>query len=144
MEDLKTVLDRHPTKEILTSTSNAPIGGSRKDKEADLYVKLPTILFDKVLLEHKLTRIELMVLICLYRRVWSVPNINKKHGISEVLSHKEIINELQIDSHELYHSIRKIETLGFIETIRAGQYFVRKYFTKQNDSDNGQTYDDFL
>ncbi len=144
MEDLKTVLDRHPTKEILTSNSNAPVGGSRKDKEKPPYVEIPAILFDHVLLEHKLTRIELMVLINLYRKVWTIPNINKKHGISEVLSHKEIIMELQINSQELYQSIRKLETLGFIETIRAGQYFVRKYFTKQYDIENGQTYDDFL
>ena len=37
----------------------------------------------------------------------------------------------------------RLEELGFISTIRSGQYFVRRYFTKENDEKFGQTYDDF-
>ena len=43
----------------------------------------------------------------------------------------------------IYQALRKVEEYGFISTIRSGQYFVRKYFTKDYDEKFGQTYDDF-
>ena len=40
--------------------------------------------------------------------------------------------------------IRALENYGLIETVRSGQYFVRKYFTRELDSEFGQTYDEFF
>ena len=51
--------------------------------------------------------------------------------------------QLKLSIEEIYQALRKLEELGFIGTIRSGQYFVRKYFTKDNDEKFGQTYDDF-
>ena len=44
----------------------------------------------------------------------------------------------------ILQSIRHLESYGLIETIRSGQYFVRKYFTEENDLKYGQDYDHFF
>ena len=59
------------------------------------------------------------------------------------MAHTEMAQNLKISIDEIYNALRKLEELGFISTIRSGQYFVRKYFTKENDEKYGQTYDDF-
>lgn len=105
--------------------------------------EIPDLFFDEILVEYKLSRIEIMILMFLYRRVWCKPNLYKTYGISPLLSHKEIENSLKLNIDEIYHALRKLEDLGFISTIRSGQYFVRKYFTKENDESFHQTYDDF-
>ena len=79
----------------------------------------------------------------LYRSVWCRPNLYKAFGISPIFSYKELSQAFKISMDELYQSLRKIEQWGFIETIRPGQYFVRKYFTREIDEKYGQTYDDF-
>ena len=59
------------------------------------------------------------------------------------MAHTEMAKQLKLSIEEIYQALRKLEELGFIGTIRSGQYFVRKYFTKDNDEKFGQTYDDF-
>lgn len=105
--------------------------------------KIPDIFFDEVVVDFKLNRIEILMLMYLYRRVWCRPNLYKEFGIGQLMAHSEISAQLKISIDEIYHSLRKIEELGFISTIRSGQYFVRRYFTKENDEKFGQTYDDF-
>jgi predicted transcriptional regulator of viral defense system len=79
----------------------------------------------------------------LYRKVWCKPNLYKVYGISQILSHEEMAKTLDLRIEEIYASLRRIEEYGFISTIRSGQYFVRKYFTRENDERFIQTYDDF-
>lgn len=105
--------------------------------------KIPDIFFDEILVDFKLNRIEILVLMYLYRRVWCRPNLYKEFGISQLMAHSEMSGHLKISIDEIYHSLRKLEELGFISTIRSGQYFVRRYFTKENDEKFGQSYDDF-
>jgi hypothetical protein len=45
---------------------------------------------------------------------------------------------------ELGTELRNLEKYGLIETVRSGQYFVRKYFTEVLDLQFGQHYDEFL
>ncbi|MBT3584076.1 MAG: hypothetical protein HN509_04160 [Halobacteriovoraceae bacterium] len=105
--------------------------------------EIPDLFFDDVLVSYKLTRIEVMILMYLYRRVWCRPNLYKVYGISQLLSHTEMSKNLCLSIEEIYQGLRKIEEYSFISTIRSGQYFVRKYFTKDLDEKYAQTYDDF-
>ena len=79
----------------------------------------------------------------LYRQVWCRPNLYKVYGISQLLSHTEMAKTLGLSLEEVHSSLRKLEEYTFIETVRSGQYFVRKYFFKQYDEEFNQTYDDF-
>ena len=105
--------------------------------------EIPDLFFDEVLVIFKLSRIEIMVLMYLYRRVWCRPNLYKDYGISQLLSHKEMAKQLHLSREEIYQALRKLEELNFIATIRSGQYFVRKYFSKENDEKFGFFYNDF-
>ena len=67
----------------------------------------------------------------------------QKHGISQLLSLTDMVKQLDFKIEEIHSAIRKLENFGFIVTIRIGQYFVRRYFTKDLDFQFGQTYDDF-
>jgi hypothetical protein len=44
---------------------------------------------------------------------------------------------------DVYSALRKLEEYDMIKTIRAGQYFSRRFFTKEMDVKFEQTYDDF-
>lgn len=114
-----------------------------KEKTFPTTSKIPDIFFDEILVDFKLNRIEVLVLMYLYRRVWCRPNLYKEFGISQLMAHSEMSNHLKLSIDDIYHCLRKLEELGFISTIRSGQYFVRRYFTKENDEKFGQTYDDF-
>lgn len=116
---------------------------SRKDSKLPTTSEIPDIFFDEVLVDYKLNRMEVLVLMYLYRRVWCRPNLYKEFGISQLMAHTEMAKQLKLSIEEIYQALRKLEELGFIGTIRSGQYFVRKYFTKDNDEKFGQTYDDF-
>ncbi|EQC52052.1 hypothetical protein, partial [Bacteriovorax sp. DB6_IX] len=105
--------------------------------------EIPDIFFDKVLVDFKLSRSEVIVLMYIYRRVWCRPNLYKKHGISQLLSLTEMVNQLDMKIEEIHQAIRKLENFGFVTTIRVGQYFVRRFFTKELDEFFAQDYDDF-
>jgi DNA-binding MarR family transcriptional regulator len=107
------------------------------------YSEIPDIFFDTILTNYKLTRIEIMVTMYLYRKVWCRPNIYKTYGISQMMSLTEMANALNVEMDDVYNSLRKLEEFGFITTVRSGQYFVRKYFLKEFDEQFSQTYDDF-
>ena len=80
----------------------------------------------------------------LYRITWCKPNLHRKFGIAPMVIHKDIAEQLDVNNEVLHQTLRRLEGFNFIETIRAGQYFVRKYFTEENDRKYGQTYDNFL
>jgi DNA-binding transcriptional ArsR family regulator len=105
--------------------------------------EIPDLFFDKILVEFKLPRIEIMVLMYVYRQVWCRPNLYKIHGISQLLSYTEMGKVLHLEIEEIYQALRRLEEHGFVATVRSGQYFVRRYFTQDLDSEFGQTYDDF-
>ena len=137
MEDLHTILSSHHS-----NANNAP-----KPLNDELHAsssEIPDLFFDEVLVEIKLTRTEVLLLMYLYRLTWCRPNLHKKYGIAPMISYEEVGGALDISHEIFYQTIRRLEGFGFIETIRPGQYFVRKYFTEKNDRKYGQTYDNFL
>jgi len=105
--------------------------------------EIPDIFFDKILVDFKLGRPEILVLMGLYRMTYCRPNLHKIYGISPLVSIVEFAKKIEMDPTEVTGSIHKLEQLGFINTVRSGQYFVRKYFTKELDEAFKQSYDDF-
>jgi hypothetical protein len=105
--------------------------------------EIPDVFFDKIIVDFKLNRIEILVLMYIYRRVWCFPNLHRSHGISQMMSHTEMAKNLGVAIEDIYSSLRKLEEYDFIRTIRAGQYFSRRFFSKELDVSFGQTYDDF-
>ena len=139
MVDIHDVLaDHRPRKETGTSDPY-----QSKEVQHATTSEIPDIFFDEILVDYKLNRLEVLVIMYLYRRVWCRPNLYKEYGISQLMAHSEMATQLKISIDEIYHALRKLEELGFISTIRSGQYFVRRYFTKENDERFAQTYDDF-
>jgi len=139
MEDIQVILSSHNRK-IVHADSKDP----ESKIQAPTNSKIPDLFFDEILVEYKLTRAETLVLMFLYRVTWCKPNLHVKHGIAPMLSHQAVCTKLDLTMELFLQTVKKLETYGFIETIRAGQYFVRKYFTEINDLKYGQTYDNFL
>ena len=138
MVDLHSILSDH------RSRKNAPSRiGDAKIRLDPSVSEIPDIFFDQILVDFKLSRSEILLLMYLYRRVWCRPNLHKVFGISPLLSLKEIEQFLKMPMDEVFSGLQKLEGFGFISTIRSGQYLVRKYFTKENDEIFRQTYDDF-
>lgn len=71
-------------------------------------------------------------------------NLYRAHGIGPLNSYADLSVSLNMSREELVTHIRALETYGFIETVRAGQYFVRKFFTEELDRKYGQDYDEFF
>ncbi|MFG1498707.1 hypothetical protein ABMA70_00770 [Halobacteriovorax sp. XZX-3] len=137
MVDIHSIIATHKNKEVDSSkidTNSYPI---------PTFSDIPEIFFDEILVNYRLTRVEIVVLMYLYRRVWAKTNPYREHGISQLMSLSEIVERLQISLEEIHQSILKLENFGFISTIRVGQYFVRRFFTKEYDEYYGQNYDDF-
>lgn len=140
MVDLQSILAEHRSKTK---------GGSANNKSGDGVLRVPTaseipdIFFDKVIVDFKLSRIDILVLMYIYRRVWCFANLHKSHGISQMMSHTEMAKNLGLAIEDIYSALRKLEEYDMIRTIRAGQYFSRRYFSKEMDDLFGQTYDDF-
>lgn len=140
MEDIRSILNHHlPKKHVDKSRPNK----SPKPKKASMS-EIPDLFFDDILVKFRITRIEIMVLMYLYRIVWCRPNLHKDYGIGPIISYADLAQGLEVTLDELHTALRKLEAMEFIETVRSGQYFVRKYFTKENDEVYGQRYDDFL
>lgn len=138
MVDLHSILSDHRSRNSTPSKI-----GDDKIRLTPSVSEIPDIFFDQILVNFKLTRIEIVLLMYLYRRVWCRPNLHKIYGISPLMSLKEMELFLKVSIDDIFNGLRKLEDFGFISTIRSGQYFVRKYFTKENDEQFGQTYDDF-
>ena len=138
MIDLHSILADHRSK---VGDKTTELGASSNSNPS--LSKIPDIFFDEILTNFKLTRVEIMVLMYLYRRVWCRANLYKEHGISQLMSHTEMAKHLGVTLEDIYQSLRNLEDYSFISTIRSGQYFVRKFFTKEFDEYYGQSYDDF-
>lgn len=139
MPDLHSILADHRSKRKKNSVSTRELGELKRPSTS----QIPDIFFDEILKSFKLTRIEVVVLMFLYRQVWCRPNLYKIYGISQLLSHTEMAKVLGLSLEEVHLALRKLEEYTFIETVRSGQYFVRKYFFKEYDEQFHQTYDDF-
>lgn len=140
VDDLQSILQLHRSKS--NSSQHTSAGGEEKSFSPSAS-EIPDLFFDKIIVDYKLSRMEILVLMYIYRRVWSFPNMNRSHGISPMMSHTEMAKNLGLAIEEVYSALRKLEEYDFIKTIRAGQYFARKYFTKEMDASFNQSYDDF-
>lgn len=141
MSEIQRVLESFPAKKLkrIINPSNV---------EADLNVptfsEIPDLFFDHILQEYKLNRLDIQVLLFLYRQVWCFPNLYKKFGIGQLNNLKEVSEHFSTDFNSLQNSLQKLESYQFISTIRLGQYFVRRFFTPEWDFHFAQNYDDFL
>lgn len=142
MEDIRSVLSQFNAKK---KQENANIQKSGKGPGSLASCsEIPDVFFDVILQKFKLSRQEIVLLMFLYRQVWCRPNLYKSHGIGPLNSYSELSTNLGITTDELSTYLRSLEMLGLIETVRAGQYFVRKYFTDVLDTQYGQNYDEFF
>jgi hypothetical protein len=141
MTDIHTIIAGHKTRQLPSTHDYEVNEGS--GYEGPTTSEIPDVFFDDILVHFRLSRLEINVLMYLYRRVWCKPNLYRKHGLSQLQSHSEMCAVLSISLEEIYQALRSLEGYGFIETIRSGQYFVRKYFTKELDEAFAHSYDDF-
>lgn len=141
MEDIRSVLSQfHSKKKQVNDLEKSGIGPSAVASSSEI----PDVFFDNILQKYKLNRSEISLLMYLYRQVWCRPNLYKSHGIGPLNSYTELCAILGITHEELGQYTRNLEKYGFIETVRAGQYFVRKFFTEALDNQYGQNYDEFF
>lgn len=142
MEDIRSVLSQFNSKKKRDgdSVQKAAVGPAKTASSSEI----PDVFFDVILQKYKLNRHEITLLMYLYRQVWCRPNLYKSHGIGPLNSYAELSANLGITSEELGTYLRTLENYGFIETVRSGQYFVRKYFTEMLDLQYGQDYDEFF
>lgn len=142
MEDIRKILSQFHSKKT-QKDSDLQKSGVKSDLQASTS-EIPDIFFDEVLYKLKLSRPEITLLMFLYRQVWCRPNLYKAHGIGPLNSYNEMASALHFSNDELASYLRSLETYGLIEIVRAGQYFVRKYFTEALDIKYGQDYDQFF
>ncbi len=141
MVDIQQIIaDHRPKSKVYEEDHNVKKGKSSGGATSS---EIPDLFFDKILVQFKLSRIEIMVNMYLYRLVWCRPNLYKEFGISQIMSHTELAKILGVEIEDIYQALRKLEEYGFISTVRSGQYFVRRYFTKENDEFYFQNYNDF-
>lgn len=141
MVDLKSILAEHRSKVKVEAANEKSGGGGVQHHPTSS--EIPDIFFDKIIVDYKLSRIDILVLMYIYRRVWCFPNLHRSHGISQMMSHTEMAKNLGLAIEDVYLALRKLEEYDMIGTIRAGQYFSRRYFSKEMDELFQQTYDDF-
>jgi hypothetical protein len=137
MEDIRSILTKIPAK--LKSESKDQL--QFQSNELPTSSEIPDVFFDEVLIYFKLNRQEINVLMYLYRYIWCKPNLYRSHGIGPIHSYQEMARHLHLSQEETIQVIRHLESLGLIQTVRAGQYFVRKYFTEQLDQRFNHIYD---
>lgn len=142
MVDIHSILADHRSKNKSSESSGIDESIAVKDKKA-IMSEIPDVFFDRIIVDFKLSRIEILVLMYIYRRVWCYPNLHRSHGISQLMSHTEMSKNLGVSIEDIYSALRKLEEYEFIKTIRAGQYFSRRFFTKELDENFNQSYDDF-
>jgi hypothetical protein len=137
MEDIRSVLTKFPEKNKQDHKDS-----SHFDQVPTPTVsEIPDVFFDVVLTKLKLSRQEITTLMYLYRYTWCRPNLYRSHGIGPIHSYSEMSRDLFLSQDELIQILRHLETLGLLQTIRAGQYFIRKYFIEDLDLRYGQTYE---
>lgn len=140
MDDIHSILVSHKEKKFKPhnlgpkDASQMPVASTSE---------IPDLFFDDILIRFKLSRIQVLILMHLYRLVWCKPNVYQEYGLTQILSVAEICQKFGLSLDEYHQTIKSLESFGFIETMRVGQYFVRKYFTRENDNFYGQFYDSF-
>lgn len=137
MVDIQSIIKTHKTKPDDHGPSES------RNVVAPSLSEIPDVFFDSILIHYKLSRTEIIVLMYLYRKVWCRNNLYQKYGISQLLSLTDMVTQLDFKIEEIHNAIRKLENFGFVLTIRIGQYFVRRYFTKDLDDKFNQKYDEF-
>ncbi len=142
MEDIRSVLSQFHSRKKKDGTQ-VQKSGTGPHGEASTS-EIPDLFFDELLHKFRLTRSEITLLMFLYRQVWCRPNLYRAHGIGPLNSYQDMAAHLHLTQEELGHHLRALENYGFIETVRSGQYFVRKYFTEAYDAQYGQDYDQFF
>ena len=70
MVDIHSILADHRSK-IKSDDSNEASGRSQEHRPSSS--EIPDVFFDKIIVDYKLNRIEILVLMYIYRRVWSFP-----------------------------------------------------------------------
>lgn len=137
MNELQSILRTHHSKLKKDET------GPAKPSIEATFAEIPDLFFDEILVKNKLNRHEVLVLMYLYRLVWCKPNLYAKYGLSPMISYVELSRILEIPTEDVVSAIKTLNSYQFISTIRAGQFFIHKYFTKENDALYGQSYDEF-
>lgn len=141
MENIRDIISAHSPKREINPENSL----NHKEKEfVATTSEIPDLFFDDILIQFKLNRVEIVLLMYLYRQTWCKPNLHRKFGIAPMVVHTQIAEKLEISMELLHQTIRRLEAFSFIETIRSGQYFVRKFFTEELDKKYGQSYDNFL
>ncbi len=141
MGDIRSVLSQfNAKKKSSESTDRSGVGPSEVPSSSEI----PDVFFDVVLKNTRLNRNEISLLMYLYRQVWCRPNLYRSHGIGPLNSYSNLSHHLGVSIEQLGTDIRTLEQYGLLETVRSGQYFVRKYFTEALDLQYGQNYDEFL
>ncbi|HXH29423.1 MAG TPA: hypothetical protein VNJ01_01300 [Bacteriovoracaceae bacterium] len=141
MEDIRSVLSQfHSKKKQGSDVQKSGKGPTAVASSSEI----PDVFFDTVLLKFKLNRSEIMLLMYLYRQVWCRPNLYRSHGIGPLNSYTQLCSSLGMSQEELSVHLRGLQGYGLIQAVRAGQYFVRKYFSEELDSHFNQNYDEFF
>lgn len=142
MDELRSILATHNPRKRASEEKKLKKEPGHQPPIASI-AEIPDIFFDEVLVNYKLSRNEILVLMYLYRRVYCRPNLYQDYGISPMFSTVDASKELNIDINEFLQITRKLESLGIIETIRSGQYFVRRHFTEELDEKYEFDYEQF-
>ena len=138
MEDIRSILSMYKARKT-DGDSKEPAQGVALENPTTS--EIPDLFFDEILTSVKLTRTEIALLMLLYRQVWCRANLYRGHGIGPLNAYHDLARQLNVSQDDVIHSVRSLEEHGFIQTIRAGQYFVRKFFTEANDSKYAQQYE---
>ena len=141
MEDIRSVLSQFSSKKKQSDDVQKSGKGPVSEPTTS---EIPDVLFDTVLQKFKLNRSEIILLMYLYRQVWCKPNLYRSHGIGPLNSYAGLCQNLGLTQEELGNHLRSLQSYGFIHPVRAGQYFVREYFTEELDLSFNQNYDEFF
>lgn len=138
MEDIRSLLSLYRAR----SGKDTPAAAQKLvEPEVATTSEIPDVFFDEILPVVKLSRTETALLMTLYRQVWCRPNLYRSHGIGPLNSYQELSRLLHVGQEDVINALRVLENLGFIQAIRSGQFFVRKFFTEENDTRFGQSYE---
>lgn len=139
MENIKDILSHYGNRQSKNEDQETP-----PKKLHPTSSEIPDLFFDDIIIRFKLSRSEIALLMYLYRIVWCRPNLYREFGIAPIQSTEELAYKFELNRDEYHKILNKLVKSGFVEVIRAGQYFVRKYFTEEYDKQFGHTYSDFM
>ncbi len=138
MEDIRSVLSMYKSK--IKNSQDVNLAPSA-EPEIPTLSEIPDLFFDEILPHFKLNRTEICLLMYLYRQVWCRPNLYRDHGIGPLNSYSDLSRHLHMQQAEVITALKNLETNNLILAVRAGQYFIRKFFTEDFDSKYAQHYE---